>query len=52
MYAIVKGYDWKTAGRLAGLLGSIKIASRGGQNHRFSFDEVAERFRSEFGYAL
>mgnify|MGYP001030103680 CR=1 FL=1 len=52
MFAMLKGYDWSTAGRLAGLLGSIKIASRGGQNHRFDFDEVAERFRAEYGYAL
>jgi adenosine kinase len=52
MYAMLKGYDWSTAGRLAGLLGSIKIASRGGQNHRFDFAEVADRFQAEFGYAL
>jgi len=52
MFAMLKGCDWATAGRLAGLLGSIKIASRGGQNHRFSYDEVAERFREAYGYAL
>jgi len=52
MFGMLKGYDWSTAGRLAGLLGSIKIASRGGQNHRFDFAEVAERFKVEFGYSL
>lgn len=52
MFAMLKGYDWETAGRLAGLLGSLKIASRGGQNHRFEFAQVAERFQSEFGYSL
>ncbi len=52
MFAMLKGFDWPTAGRLAGLMGSLKIASRGGQNHRFSSDEVAERFREAYGYAL
>lgn len=52
MFAMLKGYDWNTAGRLAGLLGSIKIASRGGQNHRFDFAEIDAHFRAEFGYAL
>jgi adenosine kinase len=52
MFGMLKGYDWPTAGRLAGMLGSIKIASRGGQNHRFDFNEVAEHFRNEYGYSL
>ncbi len=52
MYGMLKGYDWPTAARLAGLIGAIKIARRGGQNHRFDFDEVAERFKAEYGYAL
>ncbi|MDR3394677.1 MAG: carbohydrate kinase family protein [Parasulfuritortus sp.] len=52
MFGMLKGYDWSTAGRLAGLLGSIKIASRGGQNHHFDFAEVADRFHGEFGYSL
>ncbi len=52
MFGMLKGYDWNTTGRLAGLLGSIKIASRGGQNHRFDFAEVAEHFRNEYGYSL
>jgi adenosine kinase len=52
MYGMLKGYDWPTAARLAGLIGAIKIAHRGGQNHHFSFDEVAEQFKAEYGYAL
>ncbi|MFZ5482587.1 MAG: carbohydrate kinase family protein [Pseudomonadota bacterium] len=52
MFAMLKGYDWPTAGRLAGLLGSLKIASRGGQNHRFGFDEVREAFQAAYGYAV
>jgi adenosine kinase len=36
-------------GRLASLLGSIKIAQRGGQNHRFTRDEIAEQYRAAYG---
>ncbi|MDD5390303.1 MAG: carbohydrate kinase family protein [Gallionellaceae bacterium] len=52
MTAMHKGMDWPTCGRLAGLLGAIKIAQRGGQNHHFTWDEIAERFKTEYGYAL
>jgi adenosine kinase len=49
MYGIAAGLDWELAGRLASLLGAIKIARRGGQNHQFTRDEVAVRFREAFG---
>jgi adenosine kinase len=52
MYGMLKGYDWPTTGRLAGLLGAIKVASRGGQSHRFSQAEVMDRFQAEYGYSL
>jgi len=41
LYGIVQGWDWERTGRLAATLGSIKIASRGGQNHTLSRDRVA-----------
>lgn len=49
LYGIVKELDWSTTGRLASLLGAIKVAQRGGQNHRFSRDEIAQRYKDEFG---
>jgi adenosine kinase len=52
LYGIASGLDLTVAGRLASLLGSIKIASRGGQNHRFTRDEVESRYREAFGGAL
>ncbi|HEX2826524.1 MAG TPA: carbohydrate kinase family protein [Burkholderiales bacterium] len=52
LYGLAADYDWQTTGRLASLLGSIKIAQRGGQNHRFTPDEIAQRFRDAFGRAL
>jgi adenosine kinase len=50
LFGITSGFDWPTTGRLASLLGSIKIASQGGQNHAFTAAEIADRFEKEFGY--
>src|SRR5216683_2272499 len=36
LYGLAAGFDWPKTGRLAALMGSIKIASRGGQNHFMS----------------
>jgi adenosine kinase len=49
LYGIAAGFDLPVAARLASVLGSIKIASRGGQNHRYSRDEIAERYRESYG---
>ena len=50
LFGITSGFDWPTTGRLASLMGSIKIAHQGGQNHVFTAGEVADRFEKEFGY--
>ena len=51
LYGIANDFDWLTTGRLASLLGSIKIAQRGAQNHLFTRDEISQRFREAFGRA-
>ena len=51
LYGISNHLDWQTTGRLASLLGSIKIAQRGAQNHQFTREEISERFREAFGRA-
>ena len=40
LYGIANGWDWPTCGRLASTMGSIKIASRGGQNHKPTREEI------------
>jgi adenosine kinase len=50
LYGITHGFDWETAGRLGSLMGAIKIAQRGGQNHRPGRDEIADEFHAQFGY--
>ena len=50
LYGLTHGMDWMTIGRLASLMGAIKIESQGGQNHAPSADEIGTRFEREFGY--
>jgi adenosine kinase len=52
LYGIRQGWDWETTGRLASLLGTIKIASRGGQNHAPTRDELKARYRQHFGHDI
>jgi adenosine kinase len=49
LYGIGQGWDWPRIGRLGAVLGAIKIASRGAQNHRVDRDLVAARARQAFG---
>lgn len=49
LYGIACGLDWPVTGRIASLAGAIKIAHRGGQNHRFTREEFAQRYRESFG---
>jgi len=51
LHGIVNGWDWERTGRLASLLGSLKIASRGGQNHAVTRDAVAALYEERFGQA-
>ncbi|MCM2306521.1 MAG: carbohydrate kinase family protein [Sulfuritalea sp.] len=52
LYGIGQGWEWEKTGRLASLMGSIKIAHRGGQNHKLKREDIAERFSAAFGETL
>ena len=52
LYGLQKEMNWDDTGRLAALLGSIKIAHRGTQNHEFSPASLEEQFEAAFGYRL
>ncbi|HET7159376.1 MAG TPA: carbohydrate kinase family protein [Burkholderiales bacterium] len=52
LYGLANELDWQITAQLASLLGSIKIAQRGGQNHSFSRDEIAQRYRDAYGSRL
>ena len=52
LYGLAQDMDWETSGRLASLMGAIKIESRGGQNHAPSRREIETRFAESFGYRI
>lgn len=52
VYGLMRGLDWETTGRVASLMGAIKIATVGTQNHRFTMDEFKERFSDTFHFRL
>ncbi len=52
LHGIQLGWDWETTGRLASLMGALKIASRGGQNHQPTRDELRDLFQKHFGYSI
>ncbi|MGQ0801650.1 MAG: carbohydrate kinase family protein [Pseudomarimonas sp.] len=44
--------DMPTTGRMASLMGALKIESIGPQNQQFDFSSFAADFREQFGYSL
>ena len=49
LHGIAQGWDWESTGRLGSLMGAIKIAQRGPQNHKPSRNEIVDRYRKAFG---
>ena len=52
LFGITNGLSWEDTGRLASVMGSLKIAQRGAQNHRMSRDEIGALYASQFGFGL
>ena len=52
IYGLTHGLGWARTGRIASLMGSLKIAHHGTQSHSHSHADIAARFQAEFGYAL
>jgi adenosine kinase len=52
IHGLLHGLDWETTGRIASLLGAIKVESRGTQNHRFTRAELEQRYQDSFAVRL
>ena len=52
LYGLTHNLEWSVTGRLASLLGALKIAHAGTQNHRFTRTEFAAAYQTAFGSAL
>lgn len=50
LFGIENGLDWETTGRLAAVMGTVKIECSGGQNHTADRTLVGDRFTEAFGY--
>jgi len=52
LHGIANGLDWETTGRIASLMGAIKIERPGTQNHTVTPEAFRARFKKEFRYEL
>jgi adenosine kinase len=50
LYGLAQGMDWDTTGRLAAVMGALKIEQAGAQNHTADRVQIADRFVEAFGY--
>jgi adenosine kinase len=49
LYGLMNELDWDITGRIASLMGAIKIEHSGTQNHAFDLETFKERYRANFG---
>ena len=52
LYGLQNGLDWDVTGRIASLMGAIKIEHAGTQNHGLSRADFDARFKETFGFSL
>ena len=52
LHGLLHELDWETTGRIASLMGAIKIERHGTQNHSFTRDEFEQRFKASFGRTI
>jgi adenosine kinase len=52
LHGITTGLDWATTGRLASLMGSVKIAHQGPQTYKLTRSDIDAKFEAAFGYSL
>jgi len=52
LYGLMNDYDWETTGRLAAILGALKVAKHGTQNHSFDKELIDSLFKQNFERSL
>ena len=48
LYGLLNELDWEITGRIASLMGAIKIEHHGTQNHTFNLDSFKQRYQDSF----
>ncbi len=51
LYGVAQGWDWPVCGRLGAVMGAVKIAHRGAQNHPVERRDIEARYQRAFGYS-
>jgi len=52
LYGIMNDLDWQITGRIASLMGCLKIEQYGTQNHSFSMDQFKQAFKEHFNMSF
>jgi adenosine kinase len=52
VYGLMNDMDWETTGRIAALMGAIKIEHAGTQNHFVTMEAFKHRFKQAFDYSF
>lgn len=52
LFGIARNLGWQQTGRLASVMGALKIAHKGGQNHTYTPDAIAQAYREAYGETL
>jgi adenosine kinase len=52
LFGIMNEMSWKTTGQLAGLLGAVKVAHLGTQNHAFTLEDIEKLYQDNYAEAL
>jgi adenosine kinase len=52
MHGITTGRNWKTCGQMGSVCGAIKIEHSGTQNHSFTLEGFASRYKDAYGETL
>ncbi len=52
IYGVMNNLGWEVTGRIAALMGAIKVAHAGTQNHTYSINEFKAQYKKEFGQSF
>jgi len=52
LYGVTQGWSWEDSCKLASLMGAIKVAHRGPQNHAPGREEISAQLQSAYGLSL
>lgn len=52
IYGLLNNLDLVTGCRIGSLMGALKVAVQGPQNHFHTLDDIVERFKKAFGYSF